>query len=236
MDGTRIYPERPKTSSEYTSTRQRVETYFDSTATKTWERLTSDAPVSGIRATVRKGRDEMRQLIVDSLPDDLRGARILDAGCGTGALAFELAARGADVVGVDISPQLIEIARKRTPDAVAHKVTFSDGDMLDPALGQFDHVVAMDSLIYYTAADIAKILDGLAPRLSGKMIFTVAPRTPLLMLMWRVGKLFPRADRSPVMIPHAPHDIAGKLSTGHLREVKRVTSGFYISNALEFTA
>ena len=236
MDGTRIYPERPKTSSEYTSTRQRVETYFDSTATKAWERLTSDAPVSGIRATVRKGRDEMRQLIVDSLPDDLRGARILDAGCGTGALAFELAARGADVVGVDISPQLIDIARKRTPDAVAHKVTFSDGDMLDPALGQFDHVVAMDSLIYYTATDIAQILGGLAPRLSGKMVFTVAPRTPLLMLMWRVGKLFPRADRSPVMIPHAPRDIASKISTGRLREIRRVTSGFYISNALEFTA
>lgn len=178
----------------------------------------------------------MRQLIVDSLPDDLRGARILDAGCGTGALAFELAARGADVVGVDISPQLIEIARKRTPDAVVHKVAFSGGDMLDPALGQFDHIVAMDSLIYYTAADIAQILDGLAPRLTGKMIFTVAPRTPLLMLMWRAGKLFPRADRSPVMIPHTPAGIAKQLTTGSLRDVSRVTSGFYISNALEFTA
>ena len=87
MDGTRIHTARPKTSAAYTSTRDRVETYFDRTATKTWERLTSDAPVSGIRATVRAGRDEMRQLIIDSLPADLRGARILDAGCGTGALA-----------------------------------------------------------------------------------------------------------------------------------------------------
>jgi len=40
----------------YESTRNTVETYFDRTATKTWERLTSDAPVSGIRATVRAGR------------------------------------------------------------------------------------------------------------------------------------------------------------------------------------
>ena len=70
----------------YAVTRDRVEHYFDRTATKTWERLTSDAPVSGVRATVRAGRDRMRALMLAQLPEDLRGARILDAGCGTGAL------------------------------------------------------------------------------------------------------------------------------------------------------
>ena len=91
----------------------------------------------------------------------------------------------------------------------------------------------MDSMIYYTADDIARILDGLAPRLNDNMVFTVAPRTPLLMAMWRVGKLFPRSDRSPTMIPHNPVKIAAKTK-GHLRELTRVTSGFYISQALEY--
>ena len=68
--------------------------------------------MSGIRATVRAGRDRMRDVLINQLPSDLKGARILDAGCGTGALAFELATRGADVIGVEISPQLIEIAKK----------------------------------------------------------------------------------------------------------------------------
>lgn len=218
----------------YVSTRDRVETYFDRTATRTWERLTSDAPVSGIRATVRAGRDRMRDVILGQLPADLRGARILDAGCGTGALAFELAQRGADVVGVDISPQLVDIARKRTPERLRDKITFHADDMLNRRLGRFDHVVAMDSMIYYTADDIAAILAGIAPRLSDTMIFTVAPRTPLLMLMWRAGKLFPRSDRSPTMVPHSPARIASALKGGRLRDVERVTSGFYISNALEF--
>lgn len=218
----------------YEATRNRVEHYFDRTATKTWERLTSDAPVSGIRATVRAGRDRMRDVILGGLPADLSGARILDAGCGTGALAFEMAARGAEVIGVDISPQLVDIARKRTPNDLHHKLTFRAGDMLNEKLGTFDHVVAMDSMIYYTADDIARILEGLAPRLRTNMIFTVAPRTPLLMAMFRVGKLFPRSDRSPTMIPHSPARIADVLKTGKLRDVERVTSGFYISNALEF--
>ncbi|MBT5474680.1 MAG: methyltransferase domain-containing protein, partial [Rhodobacteraceae bacterium] len=95
----------------YDQTLTRVETYFDQTATKTWERLTSDAPVSKIRETVRQGRDQMRATLLAELPEDLNGARVLDAGCGAGPTTVELAARGAHVVAIDISPALIDIAR-----------------------------------------------------------------------------------------------------------------------------
>lgn len=218
----------------YEATRNRVETYFDRTATRTWERLTSDAPVSGIRATVRAGRDRMRNVILGGLPQDMTGLRVLDAGCGTGALAFEMAERGAVVVGVDISPQLVDIAKKRTPEHLVRNLSFRAGDMLDDCHGTFDHIVAMDSLIYYSAPDIAAILEGLRPRLLGNMVFTVAPRTPLLMMMWRAGKLFPRSDRSPTMVPHSPDQLAKALNTGNLQDMERVSSGFYISNALEY--
>ncbi len=224
----------------FDTTLARVETYFDKTATKTWERLTSDAPVSKIRQTVRAGRDRMRDLMLSRLPQDLTGARVLDAGCGAGQMTVELAKRGAEVVAVDISPSLVNIAELRLPEELRGQVTFTSGDMLDTTLGRFDHVIAMDSLIYYSATDIAAALMRLSARTSGNMVFTVAPRTKLLMGMWYAGKLFPRSDRSPVMIPHAPATLArAAQSQGLLRPVRavdRVTSGFYISQAMEVDA
>ena len=221
----------------YEGTRARVEHYFDRTATSVWERLTSDAPVSRIRATVRAGRDRMRAVMLSRLPEDLSGARVLDAGCGAGQMTAELARRGAHVTAVDISPALVEIARRRLPRALERQVTFAAGDMLDPVHGAQDFVVAMDSLIYYEARDIAAAMDRLMGRVSGGVVFTVAPRTPLLMAMFHAGKAFPRADRSPVMIPQSPARLAEALRaqgvTARLREIERVTSGFYISTCLE---
>lgn len=222
----------------YDRTLTRVETYFDKTATRTWERLTSDAPVSKIRETVRRGRDQMRAQLLSRLPEDLRGARVLDAGCGAGQMTAELAARGATVLAADISPSLIDIAKTRLPRGLQHNVQFYIGDMLEPRLGHFDHVIAMDSLIYYGDADIANALISLEKRANGQVLFTVAPRTPLLMLMWRAGQLFPRSDRSPTMVPHAHPNLTRALdraqAAGTLTELDRITSGFYISQAMEY--
>ena len=220
---------------DYSATRDRVEDYFDRSATKVWARLTSDAPVSRIRQTVREGRDRMRAVMLSRLPADLTGRRVLDAGCGTGLVTAELAARGAEVVAVDIAPQLIEIARQRLPADLNGRVTFRAGDMTDEGLGQFDHVVAMDSLIYYDAPAIGRILDRLGARTSHNIVFTVAPRTPFLMVFWQAGKLFPRSDRSPVMIPHALPDLAA-VATGRITRVERVSRGFYTSDCLEYLA
>ena len=217
---------------DYATTRDRVETYFDRSATKVWERLTSDAPVSRIRQTVREGRDKMRALMLAQLPADLTGVRVLDAGCGAGQMTAELAARGAIVTAVDISPQLVDIARLRLPEAYAGRVTFVAGDMTANH-GRQDYVVAMDSLIYYDTADLTNALHLLASRTRNTVIFTVAPRTPFLMTFWTMGKLFPKADRSPVMVPHA-HTTLNREAAGAVTKIARINRGFYISECLEY--
>ena len=118
-------------SASYDTRRGELTTYFDRTAVEAWSRLTSDAPVSRIRATVRAGRDAMRATLLSWLPTDMTGLRLLDAGCGTGALALEAARRGAEVVAIDVSPTLVGLARERT--AASGEQRSKDDGTNDPA-------------------------------------------------------------------------------------------------------
>lgn len=173
----------------YGARREDLTTYFDRTAVEAWKRLTSDAPVGRVRASVRAGRDEMRATPLSWPPEDLTGARLLDAGCGTGALAVEAARRGAEVLAVDVSPNLVALANERAPKELGKgKITFAVGDMLDARQGRFDFAVAMDSLIHYEGADIALAVAAFANRVG-----------------WRLSR------------------------------TRRVSRGFYVSQAIEVT-
>lgn len=230
------------TTQSYAARKNTLEEYFDRTASQTWAQLTSTAKVSRIRETVRAGRDRMRAQLLAYLPADLTGLSLLDAGCGTGALAIEAAARGGTVTATDVSASLVEVARDRTPADVLPQIRYEVGDMLDPRLGSFDHAVAMDSLIHYEASDIVAALAALAPRVRRSIAFTIAPQTPALSVMHAVGKLFPRSDRAPAIVPVSPERL-GSLIAAHpaLKGWKivasdRIVSGFYTSHALVLAA
>ncbi len=224
----------------YVHRRSQIETYFDRTAADAWAKLTSTEPVSKIRATVRAGRDSMRGVILDYLPKDLSGRRLLDAGCGTGALSVAAAERGAAVVAIDISATLIALGKERLPSSLnAGRIDFKLGDMSDASLGEFDHVVAMDSLIHYNWKDALEVVAGFAGRTTRSIIFSVAPRTPALTVMHAVGRLFPRANRAPAIEPVAESKIREyffaepRFRGWALGRGYRVTSGFYKSQVFE---
>lgn len=223
----------------YLNRRSKLQDYFDRTANDAWAKLTSDAPVSGIRATVRAGRDQMRSNLIARLPESLTGKRILDAGCGTGALALELAKKGASVVAIDLSPNLIELAKERIAPADRQNIDFRSGDMLDEGLGEFDYVVGMDSMIHYCAADMLVVLEKLAPRVSSKIVFTFAPSTLALEVMIRVGRLFPRKDRAPFIEPISQEKLSKLIDQSSwfvdwkISHTQLVSSGFYKSQLME---
>ncbi len=73
---------------------------------------------------------------------DLAGKVVLDAGCGQGYLSRMLAARGARVTGIDLSPRLIEKARERDAEG---RIDYRLGDLSQPLPdleGRFDLVAS----------------------------------------------------------------------------------------------
>ncbi len=227
-------------STAYRERRERIETYFDRTAVDAWARMTSEAPLGRIRASVRAGRDLMRAALLHMLPGDLRNRRVLDAGCGTGALAIEAARRGADVVAVDLSEQLIALARTRAPaDVGPGRLQFTVGDMLVADAGRFDHVVAMDSLIHYPLVEVVRMLGVLASLTNDSILFTFAPRTPALAAMHAIGRLFPRGNRAPAIEPIDENQLRRSIASA--RELRgwdcarsaRIAHGFYTSQCME---
>jgi len=64
------------------------------------------------------------------------GSDILDAGCGTGRYAIELARRGYLVHGIDLSADLIDVAR-RAMGSAAGSVSFAVGDIIAPPTARY---------------------------------------------------------------------------------------------------
>ncbi len=228
------------TTTTYLQRRGELKTYFDDTAAEAWERLTSSAPVGRIRESVRRGRNEMLDLLLDWLPQELGNRSLLDAGCGTGALSVCAARRGADVVGIELSPRLLALAHERTPDRLlANRISYVADDMLNPEFGEFDFVVAMDSLIHYGTTDTIEALAQLTSRTREAVLFTLAPRTPLLALMHALGRAFPRDQRAPAIEPVHIDRLGADIRCDRrfagwkLRRRHRIATGFYTSEAIE---
>lgn len=236
--------DRAVASPDWARHRTRVEGHFRDGAHR-WTALTGEGPVSRIRATVREGRHEMRSILGGWLPEDLTGLRVLDAGCGPGTFSLELARRGASVVGVDLSEELVEVARERTAEselpAAAPRPEYRTQDFLEAADEGFDYVVAMDCLIHYPLRETLEAVRRLEDHVRCGVVLTVAPWTPLLGLMHAVGKIFPRGDRAPGIVPVKDGAIRQGLAgpfgptTLALHRTETVHRGFYISRGLELT-
>ena len=85
------------------------------------------------------------------------------------------------------------------------------------------------------------LLSRLAERTSKSIAFTFAPRTPLLAMMISVGRLLPRTNRAPWLEPMAKQKLLELMANSaalanwtHTRD-ERVSSGFYKSQAMEWT-
>ena len=126
--------------------------------------------MSGIRQTVREGAGQDEGgFMLSRLPQDLTGKRVLDAGCGTGAMTEELARRGAEVVAIDISPSLVDIAAKAPAGGACRAGYLYIGRHAVVGAGPASTTSwQWTSMIYYEAPDLGRALAHLCPRVREK--------------------------------------------------------------------
>lgn len=101
------------------------------------------------------------------LLDAAPGARVVDLGCGNGALTRQLADRGYQVLGVDASPEQLALARQAYPD-----LTFREGNALDFALEQPADAIFSNAVLHWIDADKQQaMLDHIASQIRPEGLF-----------------------------------------------------------------
>jgi len=112
---------------------------------------------------------EKRKII--DLFGDVKNKKVLDIGCGTGRLISDLLDRGAIITGVDVSKNMLEVARKKFP-----KVHFIEGDIRKIPFkdDSFDFVIATFVIVHLQQCELEKAFDEVYRVLkpSGKFILT----------------------------------------------------------------
>ena len=99
---------------------------------------------------------------------------ILELGCGTGKHAEQLVRLGFSVQGIDLSPSMVEIARKRTPAELFSRLGFDVGDARSARIGKhFDAAISLFPVASYQTSneDLAGMLRTAAAHLKTGGIF-----------------------------------------------------------------
>lgn len=95
------------------------------------------------------------------------GARVIDLGCGNGALTGELAARGYRVTGIDASPEMLALARQGHPE-----LTFRPGNALDFVLEEPADAIFSNAVLHWIdAGRQQEMLDHIATQLRRSGLF-----------------------------------------------------------------
>ena len=133
----------------------------------------------------------------------LRGARVLDVGCGAGLLSEAMAREGASVTALDLAPELIDVAKLHLLESglqVDYRLV-SVEDLATESAGSFDAITCMEMLEH--VPDPGSVLRACASLLrpGGKLFVSTLNRTPLAFAVAIVG-----AEYIASLLPKGTHD------------------------------
>ena len=156
----------------------------------------------------------------------LRGARVLDLGCGGGLLSEALAGAGADVTAIDLAPDLLKIARLHGLESgirVEYRQVSAEA-LAAEAPGAFDAITCMEMLEH--VPDSASILRACATLLrpGGRLLVSTLNRTPAAFALAIVG-----AEYVARLLPKGTHQYRDFIRPSELATWMR-TSGLQLED------
>jgi magnesium-protoporphyrin O-methyltransferase len=215
-----------------------VKDYFNATGFERWRRIYGDGEVNKVQLDIRNGHQKTINTVLTWLEEDghLSELSICDAGCGVGSLSIPLAEAGATLLGSDISEKMVTEAQERAQQTLgnASNLTFAVQD-LEALTGKYHTVICLDVLIHYPQEEAAKMIAHLASLAESRLILSFAPKTLCLMLLKKIGELFPGPSKTTRAYQHREADIITLLQQeGFLIQRTSMTSTrFYFSRILE---
>jgi predicted nicotinamide N-methyase len=125
---------------------------------------------------------------------DLRGAWVLELGCGLGVPSVAAALRGAEVLATDWAPEALEVTRRNAElNGVAVSTLLADWSRPEPLLAHAPFDLVLSSDVLYEPRNVDALLD-LLPRLTGEVLLGEPGRQPaarffeLAEQRWRIGR------------------------------------------------
>ncbi|GAB4216710.1 MAG: magnesium protoporphyrin IX methyltransferase [Synechococcales cyanobacterium] len=215
-----------------------VRTYFNSIGFERWRRIYGQEDVNVVQRDIRAGHERTITLVLDWLQDLPPATTVCDAGCGVGSLCLPLAERGLTVFASDISEQMVAEAQRRQQERLGplNNPRFSVSD-LESISGRYDAVVCLDVMIHYPEADALRMLTHLTSLAQQRLIFSFAPKTPLLNVLKKVGQFFPGASKATRAYQHSESQLVDHLDQLGWKVDRRATIGsrFYFAWTLSLS-
>ncbi|MEI8031847.1 MAG: magnesium protoporphyrin IX methyltransferase [Chlorobiaceae bacterium] len=208
-----------------------LRSYFNGQGFQRWASIYGDDKLSSVRNTVRQGHALMMDKAFDWLQELglPTGARVLDAGCGTGLFSIRLAKAGYQVKAVDIASQMVDKAKAESIRQGVQKNIEFEVNTIESVSGTYDAVVCFDVLIHYPAEGFAEAFGNLSSLTSGSVIFTYAPYNNILAFQHWIGGYFPKKERRTTIQMIKDEEMKKAMGSAGM-EVKnreKISLGFY---------
>jgi 2-polyprenyl-6-hydroxyphenyl methylase/3-demethylubiquinone-9 3-methyltransferase len=190
---------------------------FDRLASRWWDDTGESRPLHDLNPV---------RLAFVAERENLRGAQVLDVGCGGGILSEALAAAGAHVTGIDLAPRVLEVARLHLLES-GHTVDYREISievLAEESPGSFDVITCMEMLEH--VPDPASVIAACASLLKpdGRLFLSTLNRTPAAFALAIAG-----AEYALKLLPRGTHHYAQFIRPSELARCLRA-SGFELED------